>query len=168
MTKREIDREFVIQELASKSCPLSIAVVFTHWEHSTNYALLEPAFGGTLAEWVQANFPEGLAHVDDGFLAQMILAQLVLALQRIHEAGIVHADYKPENLMINNANCKNLATALCTSRHEACTASQKWIDNKCAVKLVDYGLACIDRAAAGTMPRLHGCVKRTAGTPPYM
>lgn len=168
MTKSEIDREFVIQELASEVSPLSIAVIFTHWKKSTNYALLEPAFGGTLEEWMSRNFPKGLAHVDDGFLAQLIFSQLVLALKRIHRVGIVHADYKPANLMINNAICKNMATARCARQDKPCTPSQKWIDNRCAVKLMDYGLACIDRAANGKMPRLHGCVRRQAGTPAFM
>jgi len=38
----------------------------------------------------------------------------------------------------------------------------------CAVKLIDYGLACVDRAARGSLPRLAGCTRERKGTPAFM
>jgi len=131
--------------------------------------LLEPAFGGSLDTWLPANFPKGLSHVDDGLLAQLIFAQLVLAVKRIHQEGIVHADYKPANLMINKKVCKNLKKATCKEQQGSnCTASQKWMDNECAIKLIDYGMACVDRPATRKLPRLYGCVQERKGTPAFM
>eukprot|EP00928_Gymnodinium_smaydae_P001328 TRINITY_DN10498_c0_g1_i1.p1 TRINITY_DN10498_c0_g1~~TRINITY_DN10498_c0_g1_i1.p1 ORF type:complete len:465 (-),score=44.05 TRINITY_DN10498_c0_g1_i1:80-1474(-) len=162
------EREYVLQELAAKTCPLSIAVIFTAWEDWTNYALLEAGLGGDLRQWMISNFNSGgLAFVDDGRLAQLIFAQVVLAVKRIHDAGITHANLKPENIIVMSETCKKLHAAKCSSVTSDCTFSQRWIDNKCAVKISNYGMSCVDREASGSLPEMHGCSSHSDLSPAY-
>eukprot|EP00928_Gymnodinium_smaydae_P040429 TRINITY_DN2741_c0_g3_i1.p1 TRINITY_DN2741_c0_g3~~TRINITY_DN2741_c0_g3_i1.p1 ORF type:complete len:413 (-),score=55.98 TRINITY_DN2741_c0_g3_i1:73-1311(-) len=164
----DIDREYFLQELAAQQCPLSVGVIFSSWQGPTNFALLEAGFGGSLESWVQSNFPRGLANIDGGRLAQLIFAQIVLATKRIHQIGITHADMKPANLIVKNRACKDLRLARCRSATTPCTFSQRWIDNQCAVKIADYGLACVDRTARDGLPPMHGCTNADSGTPIFM
>ncbi|MBP6875941.1 MAG: serine/threonine protein kinase [Candidatus Eisenbacteria bacterium] len=56
----------------------------------------EYAAGGSLAEWLELN---GVIRVDR---AVAIARELLLALQAIHEQGIVHNDVKPDNILFDS------------------------------------------------------------------
>eukprot|EP00928_Gymnodinium_smaydae_P073877 TRINITY_DN56992_c0_g1_i1.p1 TRINITY_DN56992_c0_g1~~TRINITY_DN56992_c0_g1_i1.p1 ORF type:complete len:403 (-),score=18.27 TRINITY_DN56992_c0_g1_i1:298-1506(-) len=164
----DVDREYVLQELAAKSCPLCLAVLVSGWQGDTNYALLEAGFGGSLDSWVHSNFPNGLASIEGGRLAQLIFAQIVLATMRMHQVGITHSDMKPANIIVMSQDCNNLHEARCQSPLVQCTYAQRWIDNQCAVKIADYGLACVDSRLNQGFPNMHGCTNAKAGTPVTM
>eukprot|EP00928_Gymnodinium_smaydae_P100413 TRINITY_DN9844_c0_g1_i2.p1 TRINITY_DN9844_c0_g1~~TRINITY_DN9844_c0_g1_i2.p1 ORF type:complete len:224 (-),score=8.79 TRINITY_DN9844_c0_g1_i2:205-876(-) len=88
---------------------------------------------------------------------------MVRAVRSIHKIGIVHGDLKPENFIVTTAACVDLRQMHCNPRNVAngvpCTNSQKWIDNYCAVKIADYGLACLQGKT---------CTGAAQGTPLFM
>ena len=67
------------------------------------------AEGGSLREWIQKNPPEmGDGEASEKRLKQALtyFLQACLGVQAIHEAGLVHLDLKPENLLIQNNRVK--------------------------------------------------------------
>jgi serine/threonine protein kinase len=90
------------------------------------YLLLELVHGIDLEEWLRRT----RAPMSPSTLLQ-VLSQLALAVDALHELGLVHSDIKPANVMFD-ANAQN------------------------SVKLIDFGLAfdCLDartrRGSAGT------------------
>merc|ERR1719356_1216577 len=114
-----------MQKMAADNTGLVATLHMSHWEGTKNYALIEYASGGNLMEFV-AKFPHGLVRVDDGYLAQLIFAQLTLGIKYMHEANVTHVDFKPQNVMINKKECADLESARCRQgiQDQACTMSQ--------------------------------------------
>lgn len=70
-----------------------------------------------------------------------ILLQIAVALQYIHEKGIVHGDIKPENILLDRLNNSD---------------GRRW-----NVTLLDFGLARLNKTDRGG-------AREISGTPPYM
>jgi serine/threonine protein kinase len=146
--------EFWMQKRMANATGLS-ASVFDTFEVAAEgkiYALLEAASGGDLDEFINDVWPQGLADVDDGRLAQVIFAQLTYAIAQMHKVNITHLDLKPQNILINKKVCSNRTLT---------KTAQDWISNGCAVKVTDFGLSCA----------LSGCRNEegyTAGTTMYL
>jgi len=97
------------------------------------YMVLEYVEGRNLREYLVRKGPPDLA------VTLSIIRQVVLALQKAHEEGIVHRDIKPENILVSR---------------------------KVEVKVTDFGLS---RFFAGETPAVHLTQSGvTLGTPLYM
>ena len=124
---------------AALAHPGIAAVYEVHDEHDPPFFVIELVHGHSL----RARLTDGPLSVPE---ATDITVQLACALGHAHEAGIVHRDVKPENVMV--------------------TADGK-------VKLLDFGIAKEIVAASGPVSPLAESLVRTAdgeliGTPEYM
>ncbi|CAM9786702.1 unnamed protein product [Ectocarpus sp. 4 AP-2014] len=103
-------------------------------DESFYYLVLELVSGGELFEHLIRNG----AYSEQ--TAAALLRDLAAALRFVHRKGIVHADVKPENLMLSS-----------------------WDDDDARVKLVDFGCSC----GAGLGVRQVDRGERINGTPAY-
>lgn len=97
-----------------------------------HYIAMELIKGGSLIEWVKQEKAFQLKE------ALRVFIEVARGLQAAHEAGIVHRDIKPGNLLL-------------TEKREA--------------KIVDFGVAMLCRSVAGISEH---SFSRLAGTPGYM
>jgi serine/threonine protein kinase len=65
-------------------------------ENNTAYMVMEYLNGQTLKEKVQANGPLSAE------LSQKIIASILDGVEQLHQAGMLHRDIKPDNLIITN------------------------------------------------------------------
>ncbi|CAM9126399.1 unnamed protein product, partial [Choristocarpus tenellus] len=99
------------------------------------YLVLELVSGGELFEHLCTNGPYSEQ------TAAILIRDLAHALSFLHSRGIVHADLKPENLMLSS-----------------------WDDEKAQVKLVDFGCSMISRNSQGISQALSSCVNNENST----
>jgi len=75
-------------------------VAYGRWEdpfEGMHYTVMEWVEGGTLGQWAHATRPSSRQVVG-------LLQKLARALQRAHEAGVVHRDVKPDNVLVRAAD----------------------------------------------------------------
>lgn len=117
------------------------------WQYE--YALLELMSGGSLyRQW-----PNG-ADGRKTDLPQIIFAQLVMAVQKIHVNKVVHRDLKLENILVNKKACVDGTVK----------SAADWIARGCMLKVADFGISCIKDGA----PEEGGCNKLKGGTFDYL
>jgi serine/threonine protein kinase len=81
----------------------SIVKVFDFIEtNGTSYMVMELVQGGTLEDRVKASGPLSPAEVD------ALLPPLLEGLEKVHEAGYLHRDIKPGNILLNDAGAPTL------------------------------------------------------------
>lgn len=78
---------------------------------------LEYADGGTLRDWLHSHAGDTFARAQNGL---ELLKQGMRGLAELHDAGIVHLDPKPENLLmvVGTVKVGDLAAAVCHDRRE--------------------------------------------------
>jgi serine/threonine protein kinase len=72
-------------------------VAHGRWRHPTqglHYLVMDWVEGGTLRQWAHANRPSARRVV-------RLCQKLARALQRAHEAGVLHRDVKPDNVLVS-------------------------------------------------------------------
>ncbi|KAH3900077.1 related to Serine/threonine-protein kinase SCH9 [Saccharomycodes ludwigii] len=85
----------ILVRTASKSCPFIIGLKFSFQTPSDLYLVIDFMSGGELFWHLQkeGRFPE--------YRAKFYIAELVLALEYLHDNDIVYRDLKPENILLD-------------------------------------------------------------------
>ncbi|MBK9366712.1 MAG: protein kinase [Deltaproteobacteria bacterium] len=89
--------------MARLNHPNVLRVMDLNADHSPPFVVMELAAGGSLADRLERGGPLPLGE------ATHLIAQVALALQAAHEAGIIHRDVKPQNILIGAGGVALLA-----------------------------------------------------------
>ena len=89
-----ITEKQVLQEMAAKPHPFIVSLNYAFQDADHLFLVLDFVGGGDLFSLLEQKqrFPEGWVMVYS--------AEIVLALEHVHEAGIIFRDLKPENVMV--------------------------------------------------------------------
>lgn len=89
--------------MARLNHPNVLRVIDLNADHSPPFVVMELAVGGSLADRLEREGPLPVSE------ATHLIAQTCLALQAAHEAGIIHRDVKPQNILIGTGGAALLA-----------------------------------------------------------
>ena len=92
--------------------PGIVQVLETDHLDGTPYIVMELVVGTTLREWQLQAPPRSLL--------LSVYANVAVGLHRVHSAGIVHGDVKPDNIIVDNRNVPTIVDfGFATSMHES-------------------------------------------------
>lgn len=133
----ELVRRFVVEaQAAGRLSHRNVVEVLDVAQTSDGkwYLVLEYLKGLSLADWMN-QWSERTGQPVGPWYATIILAQAANALRVAHAAGIVHRDFKPENIFLTNA------TLVPAAAQQAKALQQVGLPVDLFVKLLDFGIA---------------------------
>ncbi|MCK6524157.1 protein kinase [Myxococcota bacterium] len=89
--------------MARLNHPNVLRVIDLNADHAPPFVVMELAVGGSLADRLERDGPLPVGE------ATHLIAQTCLALQAAHEAGIIHRDVKPQNILVGAGGMALLA-----------------------------------------------------------
>lgn len=120
LLKSETEALFRIKDQGGHPNICALRDIYEDDEHF--FLILDFVAGGEMLEHIME---QGIYSEED---ASRLMREIASALSFLHEAGIVHSDVKPENLMLS---------------------SQERTEGK--IKVIDFGCAVLDEASSGKM-----------------
>lgn len=131
--KREVTLFRVLRDRIGEH-PGIVAVHDVFFDEAPFYIVMDYVDGPNLAEWAQENLPSATVA-----LRLEIAAQIALALQAAHDAGVIHRDVKPSNVLVAQ-NGRDTPFAVACIRDRSVAAP--------LVKLTDFGIGNVANAEA--------------------
>ncbi len=118
ISQRMLEEARTLAQLKRPECVVQVwETASGHLASSTysatvNYIVMELVVGTTLREWQLQAPPRSLL--------LSVYANVAVGLHRVHSAGIVHGDVKPDNIIVDNRNVPTIVDfGFATSMHES-------------------------------------------------